>query len=378
MRTASGPIEFSEKVLTQDFDAYFTESSGAMMRRTRAATACIAVALSWIGASSFGGPAFAAQSPDLVSASVPPGSQADPHGSFYLLHAHGGDTVRQTVTVQNPNDRSILADVAGVDASTGASTGATYATPGSVAKGTGAWIDVAEHELQLSASERRTVSFGVRVPAGIAPGQYLAGLSIAVPRDRNIVKPQPGQNQAGFAVSLQAQRIIAVEVDIAGPQAPELVVSGVGPAANGDMVDLLVGIANRGNAFARGNGVVTVADTGFRHEFDIATFVPHTGISMSVPWTRLAVAGDHNVEVLLTYGNGLRTRWSGVVHIDDVMRSRLNGQLRSSPTRADTHSGMPGSIALGGGAAGIALCSALAFRVRRRRHPFEIGARGSG
>ena len=215
------------------------------------------------------------------------------------------------------------------------------------------------------------------MPRNVKAGQYLAGLSIAVPREASKRDASRRANQAGFEISLQAQRLIAVEVDIAGAWAPKLVVGGVAPVARGDMIDLEVSIGNRGNAFALGRGVVTVADTGLRNEFAIATFVPDTAIKMLVPWTRNALVGDHAVEVVLTYDDGQRATWNGTVRIDEALRAQLNKALRvSTPSTSSAKSGLS-SVTVASGAASVATCCALAVRLRRRRKLTWEGARAS-
>jgi Bacterial protein of unknown function (DUF916) len=313
--------------------------------------------------------AGAAQGTDVVSGSVAPGSQTDPAGSFYQLLLAPGASVEQSVVITNQNAKAVLVDISGVDATTGASTGASYGSPGSKPRSIGAWISVEQRQIQLAPGERRTIAFRIDVPRDATAGQHLAGLSIAVPKSDAPRAAKPGTNQAAFEVSLQAQRVIAVEVDIAGPRAPELVVSGARPVAHGDSIDIELAIENRGNAFARGRGVLAVPDTGLRSEFPIDTFVSRTSIKMLIPWTRSARSGDHKVEVVLNYDDGRRAKWSGVLSIDEALRAELDGQL---PVAQENDRGADDALKLdaltvGGGAAGVAACGAFAVRLRRRR-----------
>ena len=321
--------------------------------------------------------ALAAPGADLVSAGVAPGSQTDATGGFFLLDLAPGDTAMQYVVITNPNAKSVLADISGVDAWTAARTGASYGTPGSQPAATGRWISVNERQIQLAPGERRTVGFRVQVPDNALPGQHLAGVSISVPLDTASMSSKPGANQAAFDVALQPQRVIAVEIDIAGERAPDLAVLGARPVAHGDMIDLELAIANKGNAFARGHGVLAVPDTGLRFEFPIDTFVPHTSIKMLVPWTRNARSGDHKVDAVLTYDDGKRATWSGVVSIDEALRSELDGQLHAAEPTSGHNEAAAGisAITVGGGAVGVATCSALAIRLRRRRNLVANGAR---
>ena len=323
-------------------------------------------------------PAGAEQRTDVVSASVVPGSLTDPHGSFFVLPSQPGQVFEQSVLVMNPYDHQLLVDVAGVDALTAAQTGASYRTPGTPAVGTGRWISVAQRQLLLSAGERRTVSFRVSVPVSTRPGQYLAGVSIAVAPNVQDASATPQGNQAGFAMGIRAQRVIAVEVDVAGDRAPDLVVRGATAVARSDMINLAISIANRGNAFAHGDGAVTVSDTGLNAPFNIDTFVSHTEISMLVPWTRNAAVGAHPIRVELRYEGGRRSSWSGTIQISEELRARLNRELAPGVSHSKSNaSSNTRLLQAGGGVAAVTLCSACALHLRRRRNMHTIAMQGS-
>ena len=93
-------------------------------------------------------------------------------------------------------------------------------------------------ELTLQPGEQRDVNFTVHVPPNAKPGQYLAGIGMWVPLPRR-PRRRPSGNHAGFAITLQGERIIAAEIVVPGPRereargarrAPGRVVGGRGPA----------------------------------------------------------------------------------------------------------------------------------------------------
>lgn len=342
-----------------------------MMRRsTRRLVASLGIGLLAAMIVSFGDAAYGAQGSAIISAAVAPGSSTDTQGSFFVLHAHAGDNIRQSVIVKNGNDRTLAVNIAGVDAYTSSNTGATYGSPGSTPTHTGTWLQVTQRQIQLIAGQQRTLSFSVAVPRDAKPGQYLAGLSIAVPKEGSDAAPTPNGNQTGFVVALQAQRLIAVEIDVPGVVQSKLSVDGVHPVARGEMIELELAISNRGNGFARGRGVLTVADTGLRHEFAISTFVANTSIAMLVPWTHNAVVGRHAVAVTITNDDGRRSNWNGIVAIDQRLQARLNSLLHVAAPSV-RRSGVAGAsvspTAIGGGAISVVACCAVAVRLRRRR-----------
>jgi hypothetical protein len=277
--------------------------------------------------------------------------------------------------VSNPNGQSLLVDIDGVDAHTAATTGAAYSPPGTAATHTGAWLTLTTRQVQLASGEHRIVAFGVRVPLGTPPGQYLAGISVAVPLSGQPDAPTLGAHAAGFSLALQAQRVIGVEVDVPGPMAPALTVSGARPGAGNNGLSVFVSVANRGNAFAHGRGVLTVGDTNTRATFTINTFVPGTNVDLAVPWSKTVVPGHHDVTVRLLYDGGRVTTWSGSFDIGSALQQQLEQQLHvASATPASKGSGLPaGWIALGL----IVVTAAIALHLRRRRsHPPQPFGRG--
>jgi hypothetical protein len=268
-------------------------------------------------------PAGAGKASDVVAANPAPGSSLDPTNGFWLLTLRPGESARQSVHIANMNAHSDSVRVDAVDGSTGQSTGAAYGKVGDPVGSTGRWIVVSTPLITMAANSTRDVPFTVHVPDHTPPGQYLAGLSIAVPLTTPPAPGQAGPKKASFNMDLQYQRVIAVEVDVPGPRAPKLVVTGADATATATGIVLGVHIANQGNAFAHGTGDVRVADTNTDYSFKINTFVSGTSIVFPVAWTKSAVQGTHNVQVDLNYEGHRRASWAGVVTVDSSLASAL-------------------------------------------------------
>lgn len=95
-----------------------------------------------------------------------------------------------------------------------------------------------------------------------------------------------------------------------------------------------VGIANTGNAFTHGTGVVIVADTKLNFPCTIDTFVSHTAIQYRVPWTRPVVPGEHPVSIKLTYDGQRVTTWNGSITIAGSFQRQLQQDLHDTKVRA--------------------------------------------
>ncbi len=308
---------------------------------------------------------------DMVAAEPVPGSQVAPKGSYFLLHAHAGDVVTQQVRLTNANGHAVTARVDPVDAFTNDATGTAFGNVGSGSATTSRWITVDTPELTLQANEQRNVSFTVRVPSSVTPGQYLAGVSAWVPLTGAATAPDAGANRAAFELNIQYQRVVAVEVDIPGPAAPQLVVTGAEPAASPRGIDLDVHIANRGNAFAHGSGVIRIADTQTDYTFTINTFVSRTAIVYHMPWTKQVAPGSHHVEVDLTYEGGRRATWTGTVAITGALQNQLEGALRNVTVGARRHGGINVLVVIGAVAAALLVLGAIALR-RRTVEPVAL------
>jgi hypothetical protein len=311
---------------------------------------------------------------DTVTASAAPGSTLAPHSHYYQLAVAPGASATQTVHLINKNKHAIDVRIAGLDGYTSDATGAAYTTPNRSAKRVGTWIVVTTPELTLQPGEARDVNFTLRVPPKTQPGEYLGAVGMWVPLQSSSTTV-PGGNHAGFAVTLQGERVIAVEVVVPGPSHPSLAVNSVTPVAGPDGLRLMVGIANTGNAFTKGNGVVTVADTKLNFPFQIDTFVSHTAIHFRVPWTQTVVPGDHQVSVRLTYDGDRVTTWNGTITIAGALQKQLQKSLLETTVAAKPASSHSYTPLLGGLLLLALLCvlGAVAMRRRRSRDPLLAG-----
>jgi hypothetical protein len=340
----------------------------------RAGPAVALVAAALIASVSAAAPAAAAgKFGDVVAAAVAPGSSISPQGHYYLLDLNPGASITQRLRVSNPNDHPVNVVVEAVDATTAEVTGVALAKPGSAKALKSRWIVVSAPEITLAPKTARDLPFSVRVPTGTPPGQYLAGVSASVPLSTDGTTTAPAPGQAGFSMSVRFQRAIAVEIDVPGTRAPKLAVTGAEPVATADGVSLGVHVANVGNAFAHGSGVIRVADTNTDFSFKIDTFVPGTAIVYPMQWTKTVVPGSHHVEVDLTYEGGRRTSWTGTVVIAGDAQSRLENALRN--VTVGGHSSGNGLLLLLVAALAVILVAAAVLLRRRSRRPAAVNYR---
>jgi hypothetical protein len=343
------------------------------MGRVRSGLAAVVTTAALVASAT---PAVAAtKGTDAVTASAAPGSQLAPHTHYYRLTARPGAVITQAVHLENRNKHAISVRIAGIDGYTSDATGAAYTTPGRVAKRAGTWVVISTPELTMQTGEKRNVDFTVHVPPDAKPGEYLAGVGMWVPLASSTTTLPGGASNAGFAITLQGERVIAVEIVIPGPSRPSLVVTGVKPVVGPNGLRLQLGIANTGNAFTHGSGVVTVADTKLNFPFNIDTFVSHTAINYRVPWTRTVVPGEHKVSIKLTYDGHRVTTWNGSITIAGSLQRQLQQDLHDTKVGAPAPPRDWSRLLMAAALIALLLCAVGAFLLRRRarRAPLPAG-----
>jgi hypothetical protein len=199
---------------------------------------------------------------------------------------------------------------------------------------------VATPAVTLAVGQTRSVPFTVRVPAGTPPGQYMAGISAWVPLSSRTKLPRPGQNQATFSLDLQIQRVVPIEIDVPGAWVPKLSVSSAEAIRTAAGITLGVHMANSGNAFALGSGVIRVPETKTDYTFKINTFLGGTSIVYPMTWTQSLPVGSQRVEVDLNYTGGRHLTWNGTIDVSSVFSSGLPKQLGELHT-ASKHGTFP-------------------------------------
>jgi hypothetical protein len=220
--------------------------------------------------------------------SLKPASPA-PLGYFVLKGKPGG-TVRGKVEVLNVGSKAGTTNLYAVDATTGETSGAVYRSKGEPRRDVGRWISISSQTLSLGPGESRIVSFAVHVPDDAKPGQHLGGL--VAQRSSSTVKGGSKEGGKGngkensFKIKINALSVLAVQVDLPGPERPKMALSGIEAGNQPGHQSILLGIGNTGNVLVKGAGSVKVATRSGRQvlkqSFNLDTFVPQTHIDFPV------------------------------------------------------------------------------------------------
>jgi hypothetical protein len=231
-----------------------------------------------------------------------------PRPGFFVLDARPGARLSGRVKVTNTGSAGTVL-LTGVDATTGATTGAVYRSRREPRVGVGRWVHVSTPKVAIGAGQAKLVPFQVTVPADANPGQHLGGIVAEAlsPTFRHTTK----RGKRSFTVKIKELSVVAVEVKLPGPVFQKMAITGIwtGTQAGRQTIDL--GLANTGNVFLTGSGSLVVSAVGgravLRQSFKLDTFVPGTRIADPlVVAKRTLPAGQYRGTVRLTYGRGRR------------------------------------------------------------------------
>jgi hypothetical protein len=302
-----------------------------------------------------------------------PGSDTAPGGGYFLITTSPGAEVSQAIGVRNDSPSRLELRLAAVDAVTGQLGGASYALDTEAPTRTAAWITLGRTSLTLEPKASTIVPFRIAVPTG-AEGVQLAGISVAAPTKKG-VPDAAGKGQVGASVDVQTRRIVAVQINLPGSSDPELVITGVSPAARADGLYLQVAIENTGRGLTKGEGTITVLDHDFQRAFSLDTFVPGTSIAYPVKWSDEAEDGDYRAQVEIRY-SGRVARWNGSFIVGQAVREELADRRVETPRSGNDDGGIPVVAVAGAMVAGGIITAGAAIaviRLRRLRIPRRPG-----
>jgi hypothetical protein len=317
--------------------------------------------------------ALAAPQPAL---STPAGLVVIPHpisepGLSYFKLAIGAGRSRETGAIEllNPTSRWLRVALARVDGETLGTLGSAYAQPGSPAHGSTLWLAPANRTLALPPRGSVTVPVSVSVPQGVAPGDYLSGISVEAldQRTRRV-------SRKGVSVASVARYAIGVEVSVPGPRNPLLQFTGAKLEREPSGLAFLLLARNSGNAILQGvHGFVRISRAGHlvvSRPIEAGTFV--TGTSIAYPVTAFqetpAQGTRYRISAWLRYPGGIARLETTVAfgHRQAVIQQQYT---HATPSHGD---GTPWWLLAGAGAViAYALFTTILLLRRRTRSERE-------
>jgi hypothetical protein len=175
------------------------------------AVGALGLALLLLGLGKEASAAPAASSPGSATAGLAPAPGSKGlvlGGGYFAPHIAAGSTYSGAVLVGNDSDSPLPAVVYPVDAVTAPAGGIGYSNEGVPLSGPGTWVHISKERITLAARVDALVAFSVTVPAGTAPGEYLAGIAAE--------SAPPAAVGSGFRVIVRSRVIVAFEVIVPG------------------------------------------------------------------------------------------------------------------------------------------------------------------
>jgi hypothetical protein len=267
-----------------------------------------------------------AQTDGLEFVAEPAEGSSISEGGWFELEAPAGAGATQALSLRNDSSAPLDLRLAAVDAVTGALGGVSYALPDEPRERVGSWISFERDTVRLEPGASTNVAFTVAVPGDAPDGVNLAGIAVWAPTAETAATADAAAGQAGAAIEMEARRIIAVQVNLPGPAAPLLAITGVEPVARPDGLYLEIGIENRGTGLTTATGSIVVADGSLDRDFAIDTFVPGTAIAYPVQWVAAADNGEYAARVEIDY-DGRTVLWEGTYTLGPAVQAELEERV---------------------------------------------------
>lgn len=293
---------------------------------------------------------------------------------YFVFAGKPGTTVHGKVQVINVGSKTGRTSLYAVDATTGATSGAVYRSKQEPRRGVGTWVKLGSSTIELGPGQSRMVPFSVQVPRGATAGQHLGG--IVAQRSTQVASNQAApegkkKKKNGFKVKIQALSVLAVQVNLPGPERVKMALTGINVGNQPGHQSLLLGIGNPGNVLLKGTGSLKVVNHSGRQvqnqSFNVDTFVPKSHIHFPVYIQGKALGpGRYQGTITVNYrGRSLTRTYPFTISSAEV--KQVFGSQASSSAPAGSSGG--GNAALYG-LAGISVLSIGAagfFFMRSRR-----------
>lgn len=217
--------------------------------------------------------------------------------AYFILHIGRGVVRREAAIVSNSGATAVRVDVDPVDGLTGVTSGVVYANRGTPLHGTGAWVTPQSRTLLIPAHGQVREEFVVRVPAGAAAGDHLAGLAF---------EPANSKRSSGnFSVTIVERAVIGVEVIVPGRAVRHARIFSVGLAPLPGTTDpsAVVTLEDDGGRLCRPQLAVSVAGAHARRSASqtLSTILPGDRIAFPFPWPGALARGRYRVTADVTH-----------------------------------------------------------------------------
>ena len=221
--------------------------------------------------------------------------------SYFILSGKPDTTVQNGIRIKNTGAATGTVTLYAVDATTGQNSGLVYNAQDIPSHDVGSWLHLAQKQLTLAPGQSQDVPFQVSIPNSARPGQHIGGIVA-----KSVV--QASTQKSTFHVDVQSLSIVAVQLNVAGPQADRLEMTGVQASGANGYQNLLIHLSNTGTSLLKPHGTLHVLDAQGNMLQNLTvkldTFLPDTTISYPVYMQSHPLeAGTYTIDLQLAYGH---------------------------------------------------------------------------
>jgi hypothetical protein len=294
--------------------------------------------------------------------------------AYFDLTLGAGQSHRDAVVVSNASASTLTLKVGASRGETASASGVGYDGAFAPCTGPACWISGLPATVTLAPGARKTLPFTVTVPAGTAPQQYLAGITV-----QPAVTPSPTSLGSHGGTSAQAIIIhqvnvgVAVTVGTLSELGAGLRITGIDSVAIGTMPRLLIGERNTGQIFLHAKGTAVCTASGKTHTFDVSsdTVLPGQRAELAVNASGLPTGATAHCTVRLDYERGGTATHAAAVKIPAVKHVKVvqtaPGVFAEVPAAPGTPTWAIALIAVGGALVLVLLAAVAVLLLRNRR-----------
>jgi hypothetical protein len=246
--------------------------------------------------------------------------------SYFVLPARPGQVIHSEVRVTNAGTATGTALLYGVDATTGATSGAVYVSRTSPRHDVGGWLRLGVVRVTLAPGESRVVPFSVVVPAHVRSGDHLGGIvaeNLAVDGSSAV----DGKKGGSFRIRVRHLTIVAVQLALPGARVERLALPRASFGRMGAYPTLVLALRNAGTVMLKPRGTVRLTNAKGtvveRRSFTLDTFLPRTAIGYPLVLHENLPSGVYHAAVRIAYGTHVlqKVLTIGVANANAVERS---------------------------------------------------------
>jgi hypothetical protein len=290
--------------------------------------------------------------------------------SYFVLEARPGQVIQSEFRVTNAGTATGTALLYGVDATTGATSGAVYVSRNDPRRDVGRWLKVGVARVTLAPGESRVVPFTLVVPAHVRPGDHLGGI-VAENLDVDGSTPVGAKKGGSFRIRVRHLTIVAVQLALPGARVERLALTAGAFGRMGAYPTLVLALRNAGTVMLKPRGTVRLTNAKGavieRRAFRLDTFLPRTAIGYPLVLHENVPPGVYHATVRIVYGAHVlrKVLRIGVGHANAVVRSVATPPPAPVATTRKA-STLPWIVGLAGAMLGL-LGVLAALRARRLR-----------